>query len=260
MKITNYYPENDWRNLQNNACKFLVESGYSAETEKTIDTVRGPVEVDVYATSNFELVKQFVCECKCWNTNIPKEKIHAFRTVVSDSGSMFGIFIVKKGYQTGAYGAAYRTNVLLKTWEEFIDLIAKQWLIRQLIKLKKIASPLAVYTDPLDVPSEELTALETQKYRELIMNSIKQYMIIHTLELSSIEKESIEFDGVIFTAFDELFTYAENFFRKKIQDFEELFKNTQIEKDKLESWEHMMIPISSDDLGITLNTIYTEVF
>lgn len=63
---------------------------------------------------------------------------------------MFGIFIVKKGYQAGAIEAAYRTNVLLKTWDEFIDLISKQWIIRQVQKIKKMAAPLAVFIDPLD--------------------------------------------------------------------------------------------------------------
>lgn len=260
IKITNYVPDDDWRSLQNNVCKLLLESGYSAETEKTIDTVRGPVEVDVYAASNFEFVKEFICECKCWNVNIPKEKIHAFRTVVSDSGSMFGIFIVKKGYQSGAYAAAYRSNVLLKTWDEFLELIAKQWFIRQFIKIKKIASPLAVYTDPFDIPTERLSALEIQKHKILIENSIIQYMTIRSLELSSMEKETIEFDGISFNAFDELFTYAEGYFLKVIQEFEELFKNVQIEEFKFETWEHMMVPLFREDLGKFICEIYTETF
>ena len=94
MKITNEVPS-DWKDLQNKVCKFLNEAGYDSESPKTIKTVRGDVEVDVFSISNDELIKQFICECKFWNTPVPKEKIHAFRTVVHDSGSMVGIFISK---------------------------------------------------------------------------------------------------------------------------------------------------------------------
>lgn len=259
MKITNYVPENNWRDLQNKVSNFLNESGYSAETEKTIDTVRGTVEVDVFATSNSELVKQFICECKCWNTNVPQEKIHAFRTTVSDTGSMFGLFIVKKGFQTGAYEAAYRTNVLLKTWNEFIELIEKQWLIRNLIKIKQIASPLSVYLDPLDVPLNQLTELERNIYMDLIKRSLEQYTIVRTLEMSSIDKKTIEFDGNIFTAFDELFDYAKEFFIRMILEFEELFKRSQIEEYKFESSQHMMHPISYKDAINNINILLTEL-
>ena len=106
MKITSDIPS-DWKDLQNKVCKFLNEAGYESESPKTIKTVRGDVEVDVFSISNDELIKQFICECKFWNTPVPKEKIHAFRTVVHDSGSMVGIFISKNGYQSGAYEAAY---------------------------------------------------------------------------------------------------------------------------------------------------------
>ncbi len=52
-----------------------------------------------------------------------KKKIHAFRTVTHDSGSMLGIIISKNGFQSGAYEAAYCSNILLKDWTGFIDLI-----------------------------------------------------------------------------------------------------------------------------------------
>jgi len=131
MKISNDIPK-DWKDLQNKVCKLLNEAGYPSESPKEINTVRGTVEVDVFSTSEDELIKQFICECKFWNTPIPKEKVHAFRTVVNDSGSMVGIFISKMGYQSGAYDAAYCSNVLLKDWDGFIKLIEKQWLKRQL--------------------------------------------------------------------------------------------------------------------------------
>lgn len=134
MKITNEVPS-DWKDLQNKVCKFLNEAGYDSESPKTIKTVRGDVEVDVFSISNDEFIKQFICECKFWNTPVPKEKIHAFRTVVHDSGSMVGIFISKNGYQSGAYEAAYCSNVLLKDWDGFIDLIEDKWVKKTIFKI-----------------------------------------------------------------------------------------------------------------------------
>ena len=106
LKITNEVPTS-WKDLQDKVCKYLNQAGYHAVSPKTIKLVRGDVEVDVFVTAKEELLKQFICECKFWDTPVPKEKIHAFRTVVQDSGSMLGIFISKNGYQKGALEAAY---------------------------------------------------------------------------------------------------------------------------------------------------------
>lgn len=65
MKATNYVPTSGWRDLESQASNFLNEVGYLAETEKKINTVRGKVEVDVFVTSKYEMLKQFICECKC---------------------------------------------------------------------------------------------------------------------------------------------------------------------------------------------------
>lgn len=234
VKITNYIPTNDWRDLQNQVSNFLNEAGYSAETEKEIDTVRGKVEVDVFVTSKYEMLNQYICECKCWNTNVPQEKIHAFRTVVSDSGSMLGIFIVKKGYQKGAYEAARKSNVLLKTWEEFIAMIEKQWLIRKIIKLNKLISPLAVYTDPLDVPLDKLTTEKLKQYQILNIDTIGNYITLRSMDMDSKNKDYIEFDGIKFTAYDDLFNYAEDYIERVKKEFENIFSETEIEEYKFE--------------------------
>ena len=46
MFLTSEIPTS-WIDLQDKVCKYLVQAGYHAETAKTIDTVRGKVEVDV---------------------------------------------------------------------------------------------------------------------------------------------------------------------------------------------------------------------
>lgn len=242
MKITNDIPK-DWKDLQEKVCKFLNEAGYPSESPKEINTVRGTVEVDVFSTSEEELIKQFICECKFWNTPIPKEKIHAFRTVVNDSGSMVGIFISKMGYQSGAYEAAYCSNVLLKDWDGFLELIEKQWLKKQLPRIKKLAHPLSVYTDFLDVPFEKLSQYEIEEYKKLNEKYIEVYLSCRNLKMTILGKENILVDGKIFTAFDELFKYFEEIFSIGIKEYEDLFKKNPVAQWKFELWEHMLIDI-----------------
>jgi len=245
MKITNTLPIN-WEDLQNRVCLLLNQAGYFATSPKTIDTARGKVEVDVYATSESELIKQFICECKFWNTPVPKEKVHAFRTVVNDSGSMLGIFISKSGYQSGAYEAAYCSNVLLKNWEGFIKLIEKQWIANQTVKIKRIAQPLSVYTDPLDIPLDKLSEEERAMYAEITQSCLEAYMVCHSLNRERYLEDNIVVNNKSFTALDELFAYFEEIFSYEIMKYEKLFKNNPVEKWKFEEWKYMLVSNLSD--------------
>lgn len=244
MKITSDIPS-DWKDLQNKVCKFLNEAGYESESPKTIKTVRGDVEVDVFSISNDELIKQFICECKFWNTPVPKEKIHAFRTVVHDSGSMVGIFISKNGYQSGAYEAAYCSNVLLKDWDGFIKLIEDKWLKRRYMKLLQHLYPLSVYTDPFDVPIELLSDVELKKYKELNEKTVGDYLLCRSLKFKKIKEDVIEIDGKIFKSYDKLFEHFERNLIPKIKEYEEIFKNNPIEKWKI---DYGIVKYSYDDI------------
>lgn len=110
---------NDWRMLQHDVSTILKDCGYETETEKTIETVRGKVEVDVIATKKKAYTSTILCECKYWNTAVPQTVIHAFRTVVEDSGASQGIIISKTGFQKGAFEAVAKSNLVLLTWQGF---------------------------------------------------------------------------------------------------------------------------------------------
>lgn len=245
MKITNKFPS-DWINLQDRVCKFLNEAGYKAESPKTIETVRGKVEVDVFATSEKELIKQFICECKFWNTPVPKEKIHAFRSVVNDSGSMLGIFVSKTGYQAGAYEAAYCSNVLLKNWEGFLDLIANQWIDRRLKYIKLLSQPLSIYLDPLDVEYDGLSENEKEQYIQLQNKSMAAYQQCYKLNHKLLKSEIIEVGAEKFEAMDELFDYLEETITSSINEFELLFKDSPIEEYKLNSRGYVLAELLRD--------------
>lgn len=128
MKLYRELP-GDWRELQQCTARFFSEMGYRSETEKTIRMVRGEVNVDVHAQNDQEIPKSTIlCECKYWNTSVPKTVVHAFRTVVADYGANYGIIISSKGFQSGAIEAAGNTNLLLFTWDEFQTYFEIPWL------------------------------------------------------------------------------------------------------------------------------------
>jgi hypothetical protein len=54
-----------------------------------------------------------------WRTNVPREKVHAFRTVMDETGANRGYIISRIGFQIGAIEAADATNAELLTFEQF---------------------------------------------------------------------------------------------------------------------------------------------
>lgn len=118
----------DWRDLQNRVGEVLSNCGFNVQVEKKLETVRGKVEVDVYAEEIINGRKySIICECKRWNSNIPQEKIHALRSVLGDSGTNKGYFITTSRYQAGAKKTAESTNIVLLNWEEFQLEFLKSW-------------------------------------------------------------------------------------------------------------------------------------
>jgi Restriction endonuclease len=110
----------DWKNLQYLVASIFREIGCETFTEKEINTLRGKVEVDVYAKDNQSTPESlYICECKFWSYPVPKNVVHAFRTVITDSGANHGYIISKKGFQSGAHDAALNSNITLRTWNEF---------------------------------------------------------------------------------------------------------------------------------------------
>lgn len=117
-----------WQTLQEGVAKTLSECGFTVEIEKTIQSARGMVELDVYAEEIVSGRKYvIVCECKHWKNRIPQTVIHSFRTVVSEIGANVGYIISPKGFQRGALKSSDLTNLKLVTWREFQDLFEECW-------------------------------------------------------------------------------------------------------------------------------------
>jgi len=141
----------DWRHLQTAVGDILSECGFAVEVEKTLETVRGDVELDVHGLETVDRRTYSVaCECKHWQSRVPKTVVHAFRTVVADLGINSGYIISSSGFQSGAFEACESTNVKLLTWNQFQDEFLHTWLEKYLAPMiTESLDPILTYTEPL---------------------------------------------------------------------------------------------------------------
>ncbi|MDW7730549.1 MAG: restriction endonuclease [Bacillota bacterium] len=161
--ITNKVPV-DWKDLQTQVALILEQSGLEVEVEKKIQSVRGVVEIDVYAKERIEKRDYLILvECKHWKERIPQTIIHAFRTVINDVGANIGYIISIHGFQSGSYNVSSSTNLSLVTWETFLTLFEKVWLRNYFLKyIEDNFREIIYYTEPL-VPTWALSLRGTDK-------------------------------------------------------------------------------------------------
>ena len=119
------YPE--WYNFQEEICDYFNSIGANAKTNQTVQGVRTKHDIDVLVKTKFlgeDVV--WIIEAKDWQTNIPKEKVLALRTIVDDIGADRGFIISQKGFQSGAYEASQNTNIKLKTFQELKQMMQRK--------------------------------------------------------------------------------------------------------------------------------------
>lgn len=101
-----------WQDLQEKVCTILNQIGFIAETNKSCNTPRGQIEIDVYAEDPYSIDNiVYVAECKNWESKVPQTIIHAFTTVMHEIGANIGYIISRNGFQKGAY--EYITNMAI---------------------------------------------------------------------------------------------------------------------------------------------------
>lgn len=242
MKIFKDAPT-DWRDLQNKCAKLLSDIGFDTEVEKDIETVRGSVNVDVFAINRQIYPNEVILvECKYWDTRIPKTIIHAFRSVVADYGANSAYIISKVGFQDGAFKAMQNTNLCLMDFEEFQEYFRIRYLNFITTRLQKIGYPLRKYSDYLETIwdnklsqlSEEKQKLHSQlcrKYdRPSLASLMANYKNIMTGELeleyidSKINERTTWFpSGVAIDSYSEYFDWLIEFCELGVLEFDTLF-------------------------------------
>lgn len=182
--IESALPE-DWRDLQDSVARIFRECGLAAETNKKIDTIRGPVNIDVFAEDAEQTPPAvYLCECKHWKSKVPKTVVHAFRSVVSDYGANWGLIISSAGFQRGAPGAAKGTNLRLLNWWEFQELFVDRWYSHYVPqRLREEADPLVEYTEPINSRIFRKADALPQEKRERFIALREQYIYLAYLAL-----------------------------------------------------------------------------
>lgn len=130
----------DWQDLETRVCQILTECGCEAERNRHIDLPRGGVDIDIYAIDRTREPRLVIlCECKRWNTKVPQTVVHAFRTVVQETGAHVGYIISSAGFQSGAVESAENTNVHLVTWDQFQKAFYERWFDAMEARLRNVS-------------------------------------------------------------------------------------------------------------------------
>lgn len=166
LKINNKEPKN-WRELQLFVNEILDECGYLTQIEKTIQTLRGKVEIDVYAEKDEGIKTIILCECKFWKNNIPQTVVHSLKSVVNDFGATNGFIISKVGFQSGAKEAVDKSNITLLTWSDFQELFLSKWLENIIERNHKIGRELLPFTTGLGFFYDLYEKLDEEKQKNI---------------------------------------------------------------------------------------------
>lgn len=112
----------NWYSFQEDIKNHFESLGMMATTNARIEGVRGSHDIDVLVKPKF-LGRDitWLVEAKYWNSNIPKEKVLTFISIIQNVGADRGFLISNLGFQSGAYESAKNTNVELVNFHEFKD-------------------------------------------------------------------------------------------------------------------------------------------
>lgn len=163
----------DWRSLQAGVCRLFNEIGLTANTEVRLATPRGTVEVDVYAVDENSVDKiKYIVECKNWDAAIPQSVVHAFTTVMHETGANIGFIVSRNGLQSGARRYTESTNMIGLTYAEIQTRYLGQWWRKFFCVQTAAAVDSAFqYVEPINSRRERaVTALpdgEQRRFRDL---------------------------------------------------------------------------------------------
>jgi hypothetical protein len=248
--IYHQLPSN-WQDLQNKVAEIFADMGFATEVEKHIETVRGGVNIDVYAidkTHSPELI--YLCECKHWGNPVPQMVVQAFRTVVQDYGANIGFIISEKGFQKGAFENVKNTNITLINWNEFQNTFEDKWLKGISIKLSNQFRMLIKYTDYLLDSSiierlKQMTESENELFNKLALKYLPigiQLLALKTgvqypnladirerlklpVNVQLPTEKANEMKTIVINSLKEYMNYLQLHGNEGLSEFDKLFKN-----------------------------------
>jgi hypothetical protein len=142
-----------WQELEDLVCQAFQEMGYESRRNEDVKTVRGKVNIDVYAVKRSNPIPTIIlCECKYWKKRVDQNIILSFRSICADAGAHYGIVISKEGFQSGAAATREQTNIHLLTFIEFQRTFfdeRRSGIFIQLSRMCDVLMPLTLYGNNL---------------------------------------------------------------------------------------------------------------
>lgn len=150
----------DWRALQSGVFRLFNDIGLSAEVEVELPTPRGRVVVDVFATDKKSIGNiTYIVECKNWGSAIPKTVVHAFTTVMQETGANIGYMVSQHGLQSGAEEYTHHTNITGLTYQALQERYFNVWWQRYFCVVAASAADSAhQYVEPINSFRERIVA------------------------------------------------------------------------------------------------------
>lgn len=182
----------DWRHLQAGVCQLFKEIGLSANVEVELPTPRGHVVVDVYATDEKSVDNiKYVVECKNWNSAIPKTVVHAFTTVMHETGANIGFIVSQHGLQSGANEYTSHTNITGITYQALQERYFSVWWKRHFCVVAASAADSAhQYVEPINSFRERVVATlnpEAQtKFRSLQVKYAPFVLLVQVMDIGQL--------------------------------------------------------------------------
>lgn len=161
--ITEETPDR-WDRLEELVTAILSECGMEATRQVSLQLPRGAVDIDVLAEETVQGIHhRIICECKNWRTNVPREVVHAFRTVMQETGAHQGYIVSRVGFQIGAIEAARSTNIELLTFAEFQSAFFAKWFNKRLWAMEEEIGNFNTYYEPIGTPGYGLLRDATER-------------------------------------------------------------------------------------------------
>lgn len=181
-----------WRDLQAGVCRLFNDIGLSADMEVELPTPRGRVVVDVFATDKKSVDNiTYVVECKNWNSAIPKSVVHAFTTVMQETGANIGYIVSQHGLQSGAEEYTSHTNIIGLTYQALQERYFNVWWQRYFcVVAASTADSVHQYVEPFNSFRERVIATlnpDTQShFRRLQAKYAPFVLLVQIMDIGSI--------------------------------------------------------------------------
>jgi hypothetical protein len=126
------------RDYEDQTAAFFRGLGCDVNVRARIKGARATHTVDVWVVfARFGLCSKWVVECKCWQTNVPKEKVLALKALVEDVGADRGILVSQMGFQSGAVRAAELTNIHLTGLDDLKERVQEELVLSTIYTMEK---------------------------------------------------------------------------------------------------------------------------